>query len=416
MPYVPTKLACAAAVLGLAALAGCGNNVPSGSVAKVGDETITEEEFDKWLASASQGAAAGGQAAAPDPPEFRKCVAAKKGQPQPQGAPKPTDAQLKKQCKDEYDQLKGDVMQFLIQAEWANVEPEKQDVTVSDRGGRNRLEEEKKRAFPGKDGEKRYQDFLKTSGMSEEDILFRFRLETLQQKLTQKITESGAKVTDQDVKEYYDKNKKRFAQPERRDLNVVLTKTKARADEAKGALDGGQNFKQVAKRYSIDEGSKAQGGKLPDVAEGQQEKAFNDAIFAADRGSLEGPVKTQFGWYVFEVTKVKPASQQTLEQSEDTIKNLLRSQKQQKALDSWIKDFRERYKQETVCADDFEVAECDNAPKERTDTGPASGGAPQGQPAPGGQAAPPGGGAAPQPVPPPQGGQPTPQPQAPPAQ
>src|ERR671915_405699 len=174
MPHIPTKLACAAAVLGLAALAGCGNNVPSGSVAKVGDETITEEEFDKWLASVSQGAAAGGQAAAPDPPEFEKCVTAKWSQPQPQGAPKPTAAQLKKQCKDEYDQLKGDVMQFLIQAEWVKQEAEEQDVNVSEQEVRNRLEEEKKRAFPGKDGEKRYQDFLKTSGMSEDDILFRF--------------------------------------------------------------------------------------------------------------------------------------------------------------------------------------------------------------------------------------------------
>jgi foldase protein PrsA len=413
MPPAQTKLACAAAVLGAVVLAGCGNSVPSGSVAKVGDSEITKEEFDKWLKSASQGAAAGGQSAAPDPPEFKKCIAAKREQPQPQGGANPTTEQLKKQCRDEYDQLKGDVMQFLIQAEWVQQEAEEQDIKVSDQEVRNRLEEEKKRAFPGKDGEKRYQEFLKTSGMSEEDILFRFKLETLQQKLTQKITESEAKVTDQDVKEYYEKNKKRFAQPERRDLNVVLTKTKGRADQAKQALDGGQSFRQVARRYSIDEGSKAQGGKLPDVAEGQQEKAFNDAIFAAKRGDLQGPVKTQFGWYVFEVTKIKPASQQTLEQSEDTIKNLLRSQKQQKALDDWIKEFRERYKQETVCAEDFEVAECDNAPKEGTDTGPASGGAPQGQPAPGGQAAPPGGPAAPQPVPPPQGGQPQPQPQAP---
>ncbi|HEX2233547.1 MAG TPA: peptidyl-prolyl cis-trans isomerase [Thermoleophilaceae bacterium] len=413
MPHAHTKLACAAAVLGAAAVAGCGNSVPSGSVAKVGDATITKAEFDKWLGSASQGAAAGGQAAAPDPPEFEKCVAAKQQQPQPQGGPKPTKAQLKKQCRDEYDQLKGDVMQFLIQAEWVQQEAEEQDINVSDQEVRNRLEEEKKRAFPGKDGEKRYQEFLRTSGMSEEDILFRFRLETLQQKLTQKITESEARVTDQDVKDYYDKNKQRFAQPERRDLNVVLTKTKARANQAKGALDDGQSFRQVARRYSIDEGSKSQGGKLPDVAEGQQEKAFNDAIFKARRGDLQGPVKTQFGWYVFEVTRVKPASQQSLEQSEETIKNLLRSQRQQKALDDWIKEFRERYKQQTVCAEDFEVAECDNAPREGTETGPASGGAPQGQPAPGGQPAPQGGAGAPQPVPPPQGGQPPPQ-QAPP--
>ena len=47
------------------------------------------------------------------------------------------------------------------------------------------------------------------------------------------MTEDAKKVTDEEVEEYYDKNKKRFAQPERRDLRVVLTKTEAKADEAR---------------------------------------------------------------------------------------------------------------------------------------------------------------------------------------
>jgi foldase protein PrsA len=94
-------------------------------------------------------------------------------------------------------------------------------------------------------------------------------------------------------------------------------------------------------------------------------------------------VKTQFGWYVFKVEKVTEASQQTLDESKDTIKNLLRSQRQQKALDAFIKSFREDYKDRTDCADDYRVAECKNAPKDETDTGPASGGNPGGaQPAP----------------------------------
>jgi foldase protein PrsA len=90
-------------------------------------------------------------------------------------------------------------------------------------------------------------------------------------------------------------------------------------------------------------------------------------------------VKTQFGWYVFEVEKVTKASQQTLDQSKDTIRNLLRSQREQKALDAFVKDFRESYKDETDCAGDYRVAECKNAPKEDTNTGPASGGNPGGQ-------------------------------------
>ena len=246
----------------------------------------------------------------------------------------------------------------------------------------------------------------------------------LQQKLTQKVTEKAAKVSDKDIEAYYAKNKKRFAQPERRDLNVVLTKTEAKAEQANKAIDDGQSFKAVSKKYSIDEASKAQGGKLPDVAKGQQEKALDEAVFKASKGKLEGPIKTQFGYYVFEVTKVKAASQQTLEQSKETIRNLLRSQRQQKALDKFIKDFREEYKEKTSCADDYKIAECKNAPKEKTDTGPVSGGSPGGQQAPqqapqGGAApAPQGGAPAPQQAPPPQGGapvqpQPAPAPQSP---
>jgi len=192
---------------------------------------------------------------------------------------------------------------------------------------------------------------------------------------------------------------------------VVLTKTEARANEAKAAVESGQSFNDVAKEYSIDEASKSQGGKLPAVAKGQQEKAFDDAIFSAETDELVGPVKTQFGWYVFEVTDVTEASQQELDEASETIKNLLKSENEQKALDSFIEDFRNKYKDETQCADDYVVEDCDNA-SDQTETGPASGGSPQVAPpqggAPQGGAVPPG--AQGQPVPVPQGGAPQGQP------
>jgi foldase protein PrsA len=293
----------------------------------------------------------------------------------PKGQSKPSSSALKKQCKTEYDTLKREVMQFLIQAEWVQQEADKQDIKVSDAEIKRSFEDQKKASFPT---DKAYSQFLKTSGMSEADILFRVKLNELQTKLTQKITKSATKISDDDVKQYYDKNQKRFAQPERRDLRIVLTKDEAKANAAKAAIQGGQDFKAVAKQYSIDEASKAQGGKLPAVAKGQQEKSLDEAVFSAKKGTLEGPVKTQFGWYVFEVTKITPASQQSLQEATETIKNLLRSQRQQKALDDFVKDFREDYRADTSCADDYEVAECSNGPEE-TDTGAASGGSPQGQ-------------------------------------
>jgi foldase protein PrsA len=213
--------------------------------------------------------------------------------------------------------------------------------------------------------------------MTEADILFRIKLQTLQTKLSQKVTENEGKVTNADIGDYYDKNKKRFAQPERRSLSVVVTKTKSKAKQARARLAAGKSFKVVAKRFSIDDASKRQGGKLPSLAKGQQDRTLDKAVFGAKKGVLVGPVKTQFGWYVFKVTKVTPASQQSLSQARETIRNVLRQERQQKALDHFVKNFRSDYKDKTTCAKGFQIAECKNGPK-RASTGPASGGAPQG--------------------------------------
>jgi foldase protein PrsA len=379
-------LATACLTVAAAIVTGCGAEVPSNSVAKVGGDTITKADFNKWLKTAAMGQSQGGAATVPDPPNFTNCVAQLQKQPAQKGVPKPTAAQAKTQCKQEFDRLKGEVMQFLIQAQWVQQEADQRDVSVSDAEVKKSFDDQKKQAFPTA---KEYQQFLKTSGMNEQDILFRVRLDTLQNKLTKKITEDETKVTDQDVENYYNKNKKRFSQPERRDLLVVLTKTKSQAEAAKKQLEKGTKFATVAKKYSVDNTSKTHGGKLPDVTRGSQEKSFENSVFKAPKGKVEGPVKTQFGYYVYKVTAIKKPSQQSLDKAKDTIKNLLRSQRQQKALDGFIKQFRKDYKEKTACAKGYVVQECKNAPKQQK-TGQQ--GAPQqGVPQGGQQGAPPSG-------------------------
>jgi foldase protein PrsA len=358
--------------------AGCGNDVPANSVAKVGDSNITKADFDRWLKNAASSQSQGGTPVVPDPPNFTKCVADLKKQIAAQkGAGKQSDATLKKQCKQQFDSLKGEVMQFLIQAQWVQQEAKSRDVKVSDAEVQKSFDDQKKQAFPK---EADYKKFLQSSGMNEKDILFRVKLDQLQTKLTQKVTKDKVKITDADVKAYYAKNKTRFAQPASRDLEVVLTKTKANADKAQSELKSGKSFKEVSKSLSIDQASKAQGGKLPNVVKGKQDPALDKAAFSAPKGKLEGPVKTQFGYYVFKVTGTKKASQQSLDQARDTIRNLLRSQREQKALDSFVKDFRKKYKDKTNCASDYRVAECKNAPK-KSNTNTAAQGVPsQGAP------------------------------------
>jgi len=363
---------CALVVPALVLAACGGDNVPGNAVAKVEDELITKKSFDHWMnvaAISAQGPAQGGKAAPkpqiPDAPKYTKCIAnKKKTAPKPaKGQPKPKDSDFKAQCKQEYEGLRDQVIQLLIQNQWVTGEAKQQKVKVSEAEVKKQFEQQKKQSFPK---EKDYQEFLKTSGFTEEDVLFRVRLEQLSNKLREKVTKGKDKVTDAQIKTYYEKNKKRFAQPERRDLRIVLTKDKAKAETAKKALEGGQSWKSVAKKYSIDQASKNQSGELLAVAKGQQEPALDKAVFGAEKGKLTGPVKTQFGWYVFEVTKTTKASQQTLQQASQTIKGILASENQQKSLDKFIKSFQKEWKKKTNCRKGYVTQDCKNAPKAKS--------------------------------------------------
>jgi len=358
-----------AAVLLAAIVAGCGG-VPGNAVAEVDGTAIEKQDFDHWMTVAAKSSGA----AVPKPPDYEACVAeARKNLPKPgKGTPKTTDAQLKTQCRQQYDQMRNQVLNLLISFEWIEGEAQEQGVKVTDAEVKKSFDQQRRQSFP-KDAD--YRKFLRDSGQTEQDILQRVRLEALSNKIRDKVIKDKDKVTDAQISSYYDKNKATFSTPERRDLRVVLTRTKARADQARRELAAGATWAQVARRYSIDDASKSEGGRLPAVAKGQQEKAFDDAIFAADRGELTGPVKTQFGWYVFRVEKVTPADQQTLDEAEGTIRQTLASQNQQKALDTFVKDFRERWRDKTDCRDGFVTSDCSNGP-EPTPT-PAAGGTQQ---------------------------------------
>ena len=119
----------------------------------------------------------------------------------------------------------------------------------------------------------------------------------------------------------------------------------------------------MAKRYSIDDTSKATGGKLPAQAKGTLDADLDKAVFSAAKGELAGPVKTQYGYYVFTVTSVVAPSQQTLAEAKETIKQTLASEHQQKALTAFTTDFTKRWREKTECAEGFKTSDCSNGPK-----------------------------------------------------
>jgi foldase protein PrsA len=359
MKHVRILLALGAFFVPVMIVAGCGG-VPGDSVATVDGNSIEKSDFTHWMNVAAK--TSGQNTVVPDPPNYTACIAnKKKTAPKPaKGQPKPTDAQLKTQCKQQYEGMRNQVLQLLFITQWIEGEANDLGVKVTDAEVKKSFDQQKKQSFP-KDAD--YQKFLKTSGQTNDDIMERVKLDLLSNKIRDKVTKGKDQVSPAQIAAYYNKNKARFAQPEQRDIRIVLTKDKAKAAQAKAALDSGDSWKSVAKKYSVDTQSKSQGGKLPPVSKGQQEKALDDAIFNAKKGKLTGPVKTQFGYYDFVVDKVSPASQQTLQQATPTIKQLLAAQNQQKALDAFVKKFRDKWKGKTECRDGYKTPDCKNGPK-----------------------------------------------------
>jgi foldase protein PrsA len=354
-------------------LSACGGGgVPGNAVVKIGGDSIKTTEFDHWLTvaattQAQQSGATGAAAAVPDPPSYTKCIAAKKATaPKPaKGQPTPTDATFKTQCQTQYNGLRDQVVQFLISSAWIQGESTDNGVKISDTDVKKEFDKQRNQSFP-KDAD--YTNFLKSSGYVQEDLLYQIKIRQLSTKLREKILKGSDKVSDKEIADYYNKNKERFAVPEKRDIRIVLTKTQAKAQQAKKALDSGQSFKKVAASYSIDQGTRDNGGLLQAVPQGQQEKALDDATFKAPKGKIEGPVKTQFGYYVFQVDKISQGSQQTLDQAKASIKQLLVSQKQQKVLNDFVKKYQAKWKARTDCRKGYVVDDCKNAPKKKAST------------------------------------------------
>jgi foldase protein PrsA len=366
---------CALALAAAAAIAGCGGgeDLDPGAVARVGEATIEKSEFDHWLAAAARsqqaslGAVAPEDAYVPQPPDFEECVAAKQQQaeaaaeqaPGGQAPPAPPEDQLVEQCQSEYDLLKEQVMQFLIQAEAIAQEAEERGVSVTEEEVQTRFDDLKEQQFPNDED---FQRFLEQSGQSEEDLLFRVRLDLTINAIRKDVVEEEGEPTDEEIQAYYDEhqNEPPIGEPEQREVSVVVTRTEPEAQKALDALESGNSFAQVAKQFSTDP-SKKDGGELT-FEEGVEEPALDEAVFAAEEGQVEGPVETEAGFYVFEVTKVIPGESQSLEEARDAIVEILSQETEQQTLEDFQAGFEDEVREKTICAEAFAIEGCSNAP------------------------------------------------------
>jgi len=355
------------AAIGFAACGGDDDgDVPGNAVATVDGDPITKADYDHWFEiNARQSSSLGsGDPVIPDPPDYTRCIAAlRRQQARARTRTRPSDRTLRTQCRTLHEQISQQTMALLIQSRWIELEADELDVSVSDAEVERALRETKRQSFPN---EQDYERFLRQSGMTERDVLFRLRIQELSTAITEKVQRDAGEITDADIRDYYERNREQFAVPERRDLEIIMTRTRGEAEEAKAAVEGGMSWAEATRRWSTDTLSKSNGGRLLGVARGQQDRALDTAAFNARRGVIAGPVRGQFGWYIVRVTDVTPAKQNSLEQSRDQIRELLRQQRGSERLDRFAREFQERWTDATQCRRGFIIPICANAPRQNT--------------------------------------------------
>jgi len=81
----------------------------------------------------------------------------------------------------------------------------------------------------------------------------------------------------------------------------ILVETAAQCEELKNQILSGADFAEVAKQHSLCP-SGAQGGDLGEFGRGQMVREFDEVVFTGELNKVLGPIKTQFGYHLLEVT------------------------------------------------------------------------------------------------------------------
>ncbi len=119
------------------------------------------------------------------------------------------------------------------------------------------------------------------------------------QLLMEKAALKDVKVSEAEVKKSYEEYK-----PEIK-ASHILVKDEETAKEVKKKLDEGAKFEDLAKEYSQDPGSAANGGDLGFFGPGKMVPEFEEAAYALDVNEISGPVKSQHGFHIIKVTEKK---------------------------------------------------------------------------------------------------------------
>lgn len=143
---------------------------------------------------------------------------------------------------------------------------------------------------------------------------------------------SQISVSDADIKSYYEQNASRFGDEEQRRASHILIKVDKNASDAEkaAAKDKAEkllaqvrknpaDFAKVAKANSQDPGSAERGGDLDFFGKGMMVPSFEQAAFKLKQGEISDVVQSDFGYHIIQLTGIKPGTTKSLDEVKGQI-------------------------------------------------------------------------------------------------
>ena len=287
--------------------------------------------------------------------EFKRALLQQAVQAKLKEPPKPGE--------DKYDELQTAALGELLDTIWIQGEAEELGISVTPKQIATELAQIKKQNFKT---EAQFQQFLKTSRFTRQDVIDRVKLQLLSTQIQEAITKEAPPATETEVADYYESAKdSQFTTKESRDVRVVVNKDKAKVEEAKELLDQDDSpasWEKVAAKFSSDPTTKSNGGLQPGLSEEllQSQPELKDAVFGNPTGVVVGPVEVQGQFFVLEVQKLKPAKVQALAEVKTQIKNQLTQQLAQEVFSEFVAEYQSKWQSRTFCADGYVIERCAN--------------------------------------------------------
>jgi hypothetical protein len=205
----------------------------------------------------------------------------------------------------------------------------------------------------------RFEKTLAETGRTIADLKMGIRVQLIEEAFRQKILSSTEHLTPAQVASYYEQHKSIFGTPQRRDLLIARMGTLAEALKVKREIASGKSFASVVKKIPLGQPIYSSNAFVSDYeSEMYSEAPLNNAILAAKPKILTGPVKISLGYYVFEVKRIIPATQQTLAQSEAAIKATLPHSLDVEGTAAFIAAWRKKWTAKTSCQPAYVVPKC----------------------------------------------------------